>query len=67
VLTILLSVFIGLVVGGGCMALVAARHIGAEAARQFDRGVVKGRDLVDGVQVQPADEAARRRRVAALA
>jgi hypothetical protein len=66
VLTILLSVIAGLVVGGGCMAFVAARRIGEEAARQFDRGVVQGRWL-GGTSGQPADEAARRRRVTALA
>jgi hypothetical protein len=65
-LTIVLSMVIGVVVGGGCMALVAARHIGQEAARQFDRGVAEGRWHVDAT-FQPADEAARRRRVTALA
>ena len=65
-LTIVLSLFAGLVVGGGCMALVAARRIGEEAARQFDRGLVQGR-LVDTGGVQTVDDAARRRRVTALA
>jgi hypothetical protein len=66
VLTIVLSLVVGLVVGGGCMALVAARRIGEEAARQFDRGVVEGRWIEDA-GVQPVDETARRRRVTALA
>jgi hypothetical protein len=66
VLTILLSLVVGLVVGGGCMAFVAARRIGEEAARQFDRGVVEGR-WVGGAGGQPVDETARRRRVTALA
>jgi hypothetical protein len=66
VLTILLSLTVGLLVGGGCMAFVAARRIGEEAARQFDRGVVEGRWL-GGAIGQTADEAARRRRVTALA
>jgi hypothetical protein len=48
------------------MALVAARRIGEEAARQFDRGVVEGRWIEDA-GVQPVDETARRRRVTALA
>jgi hypothetical protein len=66
--TIVLSMVIGIVVGGGFMALIAARHIGAEAARQFDRGVAEGRwRLVDAGAIQPVDEAARRRRVTALA
>lgn len=65
-LTILLSLVVGLVVGGGCMAFVAARRIGEEAARQFDRGVVEGR-WVGGTVGQPVDETARRRRVTALA
>jgi hypothetical protein len=66
VLTILLSLIVGLVVGGGCMAFVAARRIGEEAARQFDRGVVEGR-WAGGTSSQPVDETARRRRVTALA
>jgi hypothetical protein len=66
VLTVMLSLVVGLVVGGGCMALVAARRIGEEAARQFDRGVVEGRWLGDD-GAQPVDETARRRRVTALA
>jgi hypothetical protein len=67
VLTIVLSLFAGLVVGGGCMALVAARRIGEEAARQFDQGLVEGRLVVDSGGIQPVDDAARRRRVTALA
>jgi hypothetical protein len=65
--TIVLSMVIGIVVGGGFMALVAARHIGAEAARQFDRGVAAGRWRNDAGTTQPADDTARRRRVTALA
>jgi hypothetical protein len=65
--TIVFSMVIGIVVGGGFMAVVAARHIGAEAARQFDRGVAEGRwGNVAGV-IQPVDDTARRRRVTALA
>jgi hypothetical protein len=64
--TIVLSMVIGIVVGGGFMALIAARHIGAEAARQFDRGVAEGRWRDIGA-MQPVEETARRRRVTALA
>jgi hypothetical protein len=64
--TIVLSMVIGIVVGGGFMALVAARHIGAEAARQFDRGVAEGRWRDTGA-MKPVEETARRRRVTALA
>ena len=65
--TIVLSMVIGIVVGGGFMALIAARHIGAEAARQFDRGVAEGRWRTDAGAIQPVDETARRRRLTALA
>lgn len=66
-LTIVLSLVAGLLVGGGCMAFVAARRIGEEAARQFDRGVVEGRWLIDNGAVGPVDDADRTRRVTALA
>jgi hypothetical protein len=49
------------------MALIAARHIGAEAARQFDRGVAEGRWRVNTGAIQSVEETARRRRVTALA
>jgi hypothetical protein len=65
--TIVFSMVIGIVVGGGFMAVVAARHIGAEAARQFDRGVAEGLWGDDAGAIQPVDETARRRRVTALA
>ena len=65
--TIVLGMVIGVVVGGGFMALIAARHIGAEAARQFDRGVAEGRWRVDTGAIQSVEETARRRRVTALA
>src|SRR6266542_3556540 len=44
---VIISVFVGLVVGGASMAIWAARRIGDEAARQFDRGFERGRWLAD--------------------
>lgn len=44
---VLIGLLIGLIVGGAFMALWAARRIGDEAARQFDRGFERGRWLAD--------------------
>lgn len=44
---VMIGLLIGLIVGGASMALWAARRIGDEAARQFDRGFERGRWLAD--------------------
>lgn len=44
---VLLALLGGLIVGGGSMAIWAARRIGDESARQFDRGFERGRWLAD--------------------
>lgn len=44
---VLIGLIIGLIVGGASMAIWAARRIGDEAARQFDRGFERGRWLAD--------------------
>lgn len=46
-LPVLLALAGGLIVGGGSMAMWAARRICDEAARQFDRGFERGRWLAD--------------------
>jgi hypothetical protein len=44
---VILSLLVGFVVGGACMAMWAATRIEEEAARQFDRGFERGRWLTD--------------------
>ena len=46
-LPVLLALLGGLIVGGGSMAIWAARRICDESARQFDRGFERGRWLAD--------------------
>jgi hypothetical protein len=46
-ISVIIGVFVGLVVGCASMAMWAARRIGDEAARQFDRGFERGRWLAD--------------------
>jgi hypothetical protein len=45
--SVMISLIVGLVVGCASMAMWAARRIGDEAARQFDRGFERGRWLAD--------------------
>lgn len=45
--SVMIGLLIGLIVGGASMAMWAARRIGDEAARQFDRGFERGRWLAD--------------------
>jgi hypothetical protein len=52
---VILSLLVGFVVGGACMAMWAATRIEEEAARQFDRGFERGRWLTD-ITVRAADE-----------
>ncbi len=44
---VMIGLLVGLIVGGASMAIWAARRIGDEAARQFDRGFERGRWLAD--------------------
>jgi hypothetical protein len=44
---VMIALFVGLIVGGAFMAIWAARRIGDEAARQFDRGFERGRWMAD--------------------
>ncbi len=44
---VVVSLLIGAVIGGACMAFWAAERIQDEAARQFDRGFERGRWLND--------------------
>jgi hypothetical protein len=52
---VILSLLVGFVVGGACMAMWAASRIEDEAARQFDRGFERGRWLTD-ITVRAAEE-----------
>jgi hypothetical protein len=44
---VMIALFVGLIAGGAIMAIWAARRIGDEAARQFDRGFERGRWMAD--------------------
>ena len=44
---VMISLFVGFIAGGAFMAIWAARRIGDEAARQFDRGFERGRWMAD--------------------
>lgn len=46
-LPVMIALFVGLIAGGAFMAIWAARRIGDEAARQFDRGFERGRWMAD--------------------
>jgi hypothetical protein len=46
-LTVMIALLVGLIAGGAFMAIWAARRIGDEAARQFDRGFERGRWMAD--------------------
>jgi hypothetical protein len=60
---VIISVFVGLVVGGASMAIWAARRIGDEAARQFDRGFERGRWLADLSTARGLESLGRTRRM----
>jgi hypothetical protein len=62
-MTVIIGVFVGLVLGCASMAMWAARRIGDEAARQFDRGFERGRWLADLTTTRGLDPAARTRRI----
>jgi hypothetical protein len=62
-ISVIIGVFVGLVVGCGSMAMWAARRIGDESARQFDRGFERGRWLADLTSTRGLDPAGRARRI----
>jgi hypothetical protein len=47
VISVIISVFVGLVVGCVSMAMWVVRRIGGKAARQFDKGLERGRWLAE--------------------
>jgi hypothetical protein len=61
--SVMISLFVGLVVGCASMAMWAARRIGDEAARQFDRGFERGRWLADVSTTGGLDPVGRARRI----
>jgi hypothetical protein len=61
--SVMISLFVGLVVGCASMALWAARRIGDEAARQFDRGFERGRWLADVSTTGGLEPVGRTRRI----
>jgi hypothetical protein len=63
---VIIGVFVGLVAGCAAMAMWAARRIGDEAARQFDRGFERGRWLADLTTTRGLDPAARTRQILIL-
>ena len=62
-ISVIIGVFVGLVVGCASMAMWAARRIGDEAARQFERGFERGRWLADLTTTRGLDPAGRTRRI----
>ena len=64
-MTVLLALLVGVVAGGGCMAMFAACRIREEAARQFDRGIEQGRWQHE-VAARRVTDADREQRVAGL-
>ncbi len=63
---VMIGLLTGLVVGGASMALWAARRIGEEAARQFDRGFERGRWLADLSATRALEPPPRTRRIRLL-
>lgn len=63
VLSVIISVFAGLVVGCASVAIWAARRIGHETARQFDRGFAHGCWLADLTTVRGLEPERRTRRI----
>jgi hypothetical protein len=61
--SVMIGVFVGLVVGCASMAIWAARRIGDEAARQFDRGFERGRWLADLSTTRGLEPVGRIRRI----
>jgi hypothetical protein len=64
---VIISLLVGLLVGGASMALWAANRIEEEGARQFDRGFERGRWLTDISVAQAIEDQDRTRRVRLLA
>jgi hypothetical protein len=65
-LPVLLALLGGLIVGGGSMAMWAARRICDESARQFDRGFERGRWLADITTSQSVEPVRRPHRMRLL-
>jgi hypothetical protein len=61
--SVTIGLFVGLIVGGASMAIWAARRIGDEAARQFDRGFERGRWLADLSTTRGLEAVGRSRRM----
>ena len=63
---VIISMLVGLLVGGAFMAIWAANRIEEEGARQFDRGFERGRWLTDISVTQAVEDQDRARRVGLL-
>jgi hypothetical protein len=64
---VIISLLVGLLAGGACMAIWAAARIEEEGARQFDRGFERGRWLTDISVARAIEDQGRSRRVGLLA
>jgi hypothetical protein len=64
---VIISLLVGLVAGGACMAMWAATRIEEEGVRQFDRGFERGRWLTDIGVARAIEDQERARRVGLLA
>jgi len=63
---VIISLLVGLVAGGGFMAIWAANRIEEESVRQFDRGFERGRWLTDITVAKAIEDQDRARRVGLL-
>ena len=63
---VIISLLVGLVAGGACMAMWAANRIEEESVRQFDRGFERGRWLTDISVAKAIEDQDRARRVGLL-
>jgi hypothetical protein len=63
---VIISLLVGLVAGGGFMAIWAANRIEEESVRQFDRGFEHGRWLTDITVAKAIEDQDRARRVGLL-
>jgi hypothetical protein len=63
---VIISLLVGLVVGGAFMAMWAANRIEEEGVRQFDRGFERGRWLTDLSVAKAIEDQDRARRVGLL-
>ena len=63
IISVIISVFVGLVVGCASMASWGVRRLGDKATRQFDRGFERRRWLTDLTTMRRLDPAGRTRRI----